>query len=154
MERHFVMAASAFVCLAAASPSAAEGPFRLYTLSPCRLVDTRINAQTVGAYGPVLTSDMQRTFPVQGNCGVPAGARAVALNVTATASTGQGRFTLYPSGVATPNASTINFQAGQNLANGAIVPLAAAAPDLAVMPFVVGGGQVHMVIDVTGYFAP
>jgi hypothetical protein len=53
--------------------------------------------------------------------------------------------------------STINFPPGSAaLANGAIVPLAdqtAEPNDLAVMPFVVGTpGQVHLVLDVTGYF--
>ena len=52
-----------------------------------------------------------------------------------------------------------NFPPGTSaIANGAIVPLAdktAQPNDFAVMPFVVPTvtpGQVHMVLDVTGYF--
>jgi hypothetical protein len=101
----------------------------------------------------VLTSGVERTVDVQGVCGVPAGAKAATLNVTAVAPTNQGRLTVYPSGIATPNVSTINFPPGTTaLANGAIVPLSTQDKDLAVMPFVVNNGQVHLVLDVTGYF--
>jgi hypothetical protein len=148
--------------LVAAPPGSADGPFQFYSLTPCRVADTRVSTGVVGAYGPVLTTDVARTFPVQGNCGVPVGAKAATVNVTAVAPTAQGRLTLYPSGIAAPTVSTVNFPAGTTaLANGAIVPLSAGVScptftpstcDLAVMPFVVGGGQVHMVLDVTGYF--
>jgi len=139
-----------------AVPSAADGPFQFHSLTPCRIVDTRLPGQVVGEYGPVLTSNVEREFPVQGNCGVPVGAKAATFNVTAVAPTNQGRLTLYPAGIVTPGVSTINFPPGTTaLANGAIVPLAdqSVEPnDLAVMPFVVGTGQVHLVLDVTGYF--
>ena len=139
-----------------ARPGGTDGPFQFHSLTPCRIVDTRLPNQVVGEYGPVLASNVERMFPVQGNCGVPVGARAATLNVTAVAPTNQGRFTLYPSGITTPLVSTINFPpATTALANGAIVPLADQSvqpSDLAVMPLVVGGGQVHLVLDVTGYF--
>jgi hypothetical protein len=143
--------------LVAAAPGGADGPFQFHSLTPCRIVDTRISDQVQGGYGPILTSNVERKFPVQGNCGVPVGAKAATLNVTAVAPTNQGRFTLYPSGITTPTVSTINFPPGTTaLANGAIVPLAdqsVEASDLAVMPFVIGTpGQVHLVLDVTGYF--
>jgi hypothetical protein len=142
--------------LVIALPGRADGPFQFHSLTPCRIVDTRLPNQVVGQYGPILTSKVERQFPVQGNCGVPVGAKAATLNVTAVAPTNQGRFTLYPSGIATPLVSTINFPPGTTaLANGAIVPLADQGlepKDLAVMPFVVGGGKVHLVLDVTGYF--
>ena len=142
--------------LVIALPGRAAGPFQFHSLTPCRIVDTRLPGQVVGEYGPILTSDIERKFPVQGNCGVPVGAEAATLNVTAVAPTNQGRFTLYPSGIATPLVSTINFPPGTTaLANGAIVPLAdqSVEPnDLAVTPKVVGPGQVHLVLDVTGYF--
>jgi hypothetical protein len=142
--------------LISSRPGSADGPFQFYALTPCRIVDTRLPNQVVGEFGPILTSNVEREFPVQGNCGVPVGAKAATLNVTAVANTGQGRFTLYPSGILTPVVSTINFPPGSSaLANGAIVPLAdqtVEPNDLAVMPFVVGSGQVHLVLDVTGYF--
>lgn len=140
----------------------ADGPFQFHSLTPCRIVDTRLTGTTVGTYGGILTSDIEKVYPVQGNCGVPSGAKAATFNVTAVAPTNQGRFTVYPSGIATPLVSTINFPPGTTaLANGAIVPLSSgvacstftpATCDLAVMPFVVGTGRVHLVLDVTGYF--
>jgi hypothetical protein len=150
----------------ASTGGGADGPFRFHSLTPCRIVDTRVVGTTWvkgGAYGPILTSGVERVFPVQGNCGVPAGARAATLNLTAVAPTNQGRLTAYPSGISTPEVSTINFPPGTTaLANGAIVPLGDGVPcpagyvpdtcDLTVMPFVFGGGQVHLVLDVTGYF--
>ncbi len=139
--------------LGVAMPGRADGPFQFHSLTPCRIVDTRITGTTVGTYGPIMQSGVERQFPVQGNCGVPVGAKAATLNVTAVAPTNQGRFTVYPSGIATPTVSTINFPPGTTaLANGAIVPLSTATNDLAVMPVVVGTGQVHLVLDVTGYF--
>jgi hypothetical protein len=134
------------------TPSATTLPY--HSLTPCRIVDTRLPGQVVGEYGPVLQSGTERTFPVKGNCGVPAGAKAATLNVTAVAPTGQGRLTAYPAGIATPLVSLVNFPGGINaLANGAIIPLAAGSPDLAIMPFVTGTpAQVHMVLDITGYF--
>jgi hypothetical protein len=145
--------AVAALLVAAATPGTADGPYQFYSLTPCRIVDTRISGETVGAYGPILQSGVERTFPVQGNCGVPTGAKAVTVNVTAVAPTNQGRLTTYPSGIATPGVSTINFPPGTTaIANGAIVPVSTQARDFAVMPFVVNNGQVHLVLDVTGYF--
>jgi hypothetical protein len=159
MNRSYRVAAvlAGVTLLVVAPPGGADGPFQFHSLTPCRLVDTRISDQVQGGYGPILTSNVERKFPVQGNCGVPVGAKAATLNVTAVAPTNQGRFTLYPSGITTPTVSTINFPPGTTaLANGAIVPLAdqsVEANDLAVMPFVIGTpGQVHLVLDVTGYF--
>jgi hypothetical protein len=150
---------------AAAVPAAAQGagPYQFHSLTPCRIVDTRLTGTTIGTYGPKLQSGVEKQFPVQGNCGVPVGATAVTVNVTIAGPTGQGRLTVYPSGIATPSVSTINFPAGSSaLANGAIVPLSAGVScpaftpntcDFAVMPFVLSNGQVNMILDVTGYFA-
>jgi hypothetical protein len=148
-----------FVLLAVAWPRSAaaqSGPYQFVALTPCRIVDTRLNGQVVGQYGPILQSGTERQFPIQGNCGVPVGATAVAVNITAVTPTNQGRLTAYPSGIATPLVSSINFPAGTlALANGALVPLADQSlqpNDMAIMPFVVNSGQVHMVLDVAGYF--
>lgn len=153
-----------------AAPGNSDGPFQFHSLTPCRLVDTRVATLTQGGYGPILTStgniatDVARNFPVQGNCGVPDTARAATINVTAVNPTNTGRFTVYPAGITAPTVSTINFPVGTTaLANGAIVPLSEAGVacptgytptmcDVAVMPFISGGGSVHLVIDVTGYF--
>jgi hypothetical protein len=134
-------------------PAEAGGPFQYFTLTPCRLLDTRF------ADGPVLQDAVERRFPVQGLCDVPVGAAAVSVNVTAVSPTGPGFLTLYPSGIATPVVSTLNFASGEiALGNGAIVPLAdqsVHASDLAIFPRVVNLFDpltVHVVVDVTGFF--
>jgi hypothetical protein len=149
-KSHFFALALLFLC---AIPALADGPFRFYALTPCRAVDTRTG------FGGALTntgSGSPRDFTIQGICGVPAGAKAVALNVTVVTPGSKGHLRLFPSGTATPNISTINFAGGETaLANGAIVPLSATTPDLSIYTFLVSGtATTHVILDVTGYFAP
>ena len=158
MSRKYLAAAVVLgaTLLFAAPPASADGPFQFHSLTPCRVVDTRNSNQSQGGYGPILTNGENRKFPIQGNCLVPVGAKAVTLNVTAVQPTYQGNLGLYPSGITPPTASTINFPAGTfAIANGAIVPLAdqsVEVKDLTVRAFVQSNGQVHVVLDVTGYF--
>jgi hypothetical protein len=157
MERKAFLVVSGLLAagLLSARAASAAGPFQYHTLTPCRLADTRNPAGPSG--GPILTDNTTRQFPVQGLCGVPVGAKAVTVNVTAVGPTGTGFLTLYPSDVTRPIVSSLNYSANEPaLGNGAIVPLAdqAVQPlDLAVFARVVGGaGTVHAVVDVTGYF--
>jgi hypothetical protein len=135
-------------------PAAADGPFQFNTLTPCRVFDTRnVSGPTSGS---PLVDNTTQTFAVQGICGIPVGAKAVTVNITAVSPTAQGHFRLYPSGLTLPTVSTLNFPAGSSaLANGAIVPLADQTlnpEDLSVYTRVVGGGTAHIILDVTGYF--
>lgn len=124
--------------------SSAAG-FDLYTLTPCRVLDTRS--------GSALASGAVSTFQVAGSCGIPAGARAVVLSVTVVSPTGNGNVALFPGGLTPPATSTINFQAGLNRANNAVLALAPdGAGTLGVRAFVAGNGQVHLLLDVTGWF--
>jgi ELWxxDGT repeat protein len=124
-----------------ALPRAALGT-AFYTLPPCRAVDTR--------NGSPLQSGIARTFALAGSCGIPATAKAVALNLTAVAPQGGGFLTAYPAGSPTPPTSTLNLQAGRTLANNATLPLGGGG--LEVLTSVGGGGQVHLLVDVVGYF--
>ncbi len=125
--------------------AAAGQPGRFYTIAPCRLLDSR----TTGAFA----SGARQTVTAHGACGIPPTATAVAANVTVTQTSAQGHLTLHAGDLPAPGASTINFAAGQTRANNAILPLAAnGAGTLAVTPFVLGGGSVHVIVDVTGYF--
>jgi len=59
-------------------------PLPFIGLDPCRIVDTRGNGFG-GAYGPPsLTGGVPRNFTLTGQCGIPASAGAVSLNVTVT----------------------------------------------------------------------
>ena len=141
--------ASAALILAA-TPAVADGPFRFYPLTPCRLIDTR-NAQA-----PVVTSDTTREFKIRGACGLPADAKAAALNVTVATPNQKGHLRAYPSDIARPNISTLNFAGGENaVANGAIIPMpadTASTNDVAFYLYMIAPGQGHLVVDVTGYF--
>jgi len=119
-----------------------------FTLTPCRVLDTRQPQD-----GPALTSSQPETLSLHGVCGIPATARAVAVNITVTQPTGAGHLIFYPGDVAPPAASTINFSPGQTRANNAILPLSLnGLGTLKVSPAITGGGTVHVILDVVGYF--
>jgi hypothetical protein len=134
--------------LTATAAFAQAGPYSFFALNPCRVVDTRNPNSTNG--GPIFTPNSQRNFAVRGNCGVPSTAAAVSINVTIANATAGSFVTVWPSGAARPNVSTINFtQNDPSLANGAIVGLGASPTDLSVYN---SSGNVNVIIDVTGYF--
>ncbi|HEX6739479.1 MAG TPA: hypothetical protein VF310_14470 [Vicinamibacteria bacterium] len=120
---------------------------RLHAVSPCRLVDTR------DPPAAPLAANTSRTFPVAGRCGIPADARAVALNVVAVNPSEPGNLRLYPAGTAAPLASALNFAAGHSRANNAMVMLGGNG-QLAVRCDMAPGatGSTHLVLDVSGYF--
>lgn len=142
------------------SQTQAAGPFQFNSLTPCRVFDTRDTVPTSPTFvgGLRLTNPGPHRFTIKGKCSVPANAQAVTLNVTVTGPNVAGDLRMFPSDVAQPTVSTLNYNAGEPaLANGAIVPLAAAATnDLSIvlgMAAATGGGNVHVIVDVTGYFA-
>ncbi len=127
---------------------AQSGPYQYYPLTPCRIVDTRGAASTNG--GPAFDSNTTRNFQIRGGCGVPTGARAVSLNMTITQATQSSFLTVWPSNLAKPFVSMLNFDATDPaLANGVIVGLSTNTQDLSVYN---AAGAVHVIIDVTGYF--
>ncbi|HJX27027.1 MAG TPA: hypothetical protein VJ885_03885 [Thermoanaerobaculia bacterium] len=120
-----------------------------YTLPPCRIFDTR---QT----SPFFATET-RNVQVTGLCGVPAGARAVAANVTVFDPSGSGNVSVYPANYPQPTTSTINFLPDVNRANNAILPLATDGTGALKASALVNGGpyaNVGIVIDVVGYFLP
>ncbi len=135
---------------------AQAGPYQYFAVSPCRAYDTRSGG------GGVINSATIRTFLIKTTCGVPQSAVAVSLNLTVTQPTAPGgdlRIAPFPG--AFPNVSTLNYVAGDTLANGAIVPLgnpAAGQPDFQVLGAGCAGANCsnaftyHLIIDVTGYF--
>ncbi|MEV6727691.1 MULTISPECIES: PKD domain-containing protein [unclassified Streptomyces] len=117
------------------------------TLDPVRAVDTREGLGTakgqVPGYG---------TFGVDiaGRGGVPKGATAVALNLTATNPRAAGHLTAYPSGQAAPATSSVNFTAGQTVANSVIVPI---GPDGKITVRNGSWDRADVVADVVGYYS-
>ena len=119
-----------------------------YTLTPCRVVDTRNDPGPYG--GPALQAAAARAFVMVGSCGIPVEADAIAVNVTVTQPTAPGFVTIYPVGVALPATSTINYGAGQTRANNAIVQVGAGGAIAAACGQ--SSGTTHFIIDVIGYF--
>jgi hypothetical protein len=125
------------------------GGMSFYTLTPCRLVDTREPEERA------LANTFPRTLSISGRCGVPENALSVSVNVTVANPTDAGHLTFYPGDSPRPLTSTINFMPGKVRANNAVVPLATdGTGTLAVFPFVLGDGVVDLIVDVSGYFAP
>ncbi|MEA2559077.1 MAG: hypothetical protein QOH06_581 [Acidobacteriota bacterium] len=114
-----------------------------YSITPCRAVDTRSASP--------LSSGAPRTFLIAGTCGVPASAKAVAVNVTAVSATALGYVVLWPADLTQPPTSVLSFPAGGTRASNAILGLATDG-NLAAQSSLAGGGTVHLVVDVTGYF--
>src|SRR5262252_8820339 len=79
--RPALAAAAVAVGLALSSGVAeAAGPYQFFSITPCRLADTR---NPNGVYGgPPLVPNVVRSYPVTGNCGIPATAKAVVFNFT------------------------------------------------------------------------
>jgi len=63
------------------------------------------------------------TIQVAGRGNIPADASAALVNVVAINPGAAGFFTIYPCGSDRPEASTLNFAAGQTIANGATIKL-------------------------------
>lgn len=124
--------------------SAASG----YTsMTPTRFVDSREGLGTAKGQVPA-----QGVFSTQisGLRGVPQGISAVALNVTVTNPKETGHLTVFPSGQTAPSTSSVNFTAGQTIANSVIVPVGADGK-ISVRNGAWAGTDV--IVDVVGYYS-
>jgi hypothetical protein len=120
---------------------AAPGTYR--SLSPARLLDTRVN-------GPKVGWGQARTLQVTGAGGVPSsGVSAVVLNVTVTETTASGYLTVSPTGTARPVVSNLNWTAGTTIPNAVTVKVGTGGQiDL----FQSGPGSAQVIVDVGGYY--
>jgi len=152
------MATMAFALTLAAADAAGQATsYNFFALAPCRVVDTRGAVGPTG--GPKLLPNASRNFPIVGYCAVPTNAAAVAMNVTIAEPTDFGDLRLSPAGQPIPLASVINWSTTDSaVANGAIIPMGidVSGNHVTVHCDMPPGstGQVHLIIDVTGYFAP
>jgi hypothetical protein len=122
------------------------------SITPCRLVDTRPAPSTVGTRSTPLNPNETATFTVHGtngNCTIPVGAVAIDANVTITAPTSDGFLTVFPADALLPNASNLNWSAGQ-----------APTPNAVTVDLSTDGkvkvfnerGTVNVIIDIVGYY--
>lgn len=119
----------------------AQGGTLLYLVTPCRLVDSRNTG------GPLQPGEA-RNVEIGGHCNVPVDAKAVAMNVVAVSPTATGFLSVYPSDIAWPGTSLLNYRATRTRATAGIVPLAANGS----VRVLNNGAPQHFIIDVTGYF--
>lgn len=121
-----------------------------YTVTPCRLLDTRTQE---GGNAPV-SSGTDRVLDVVAitQCGVSPLATAVVINVTVTQTTAGGHLIVYPADLQQPPvSSTLNFGPNMTRANNAIVALSADGK-LKLRPVMSPSGSAHLVVDVMGFF--
>ncbi|WP_406204903.1 hypothetical protein OH807_29685 [Kitasatospora sp. NBC_01560] len=129
------------------SVTAADHGSTFNSVSPVRLLDTR---EGIGRPGSTKVAGRD-TVPLQiaGRAGVPLGAKAVALNITATETDGNGMITAWASGAPRPNASNLNWTPGQTIPNLVVVPVGV---DGKVNLFNGSGAPAHLIADVFGYY--
>ncbi len=128
------------------STGGAPGELQYFPTNPCRLEDTR---QTT-----TLVPNETRAFTVIGRCNIPADAAAVDFVVTAVNPAGSGFVRMGP-GTFTDadfSATILNYTPFINATNAVAVQVGAgAAGDVKVRNY---GSTSHLVIDMTGYWAP
>jgi hypothetical protein len=117
-------------------------------VTPCRLVDTRGVSFPAATHPPMLVAGISQNWTVEGYCGIPTGASSVSANFTAVNTLGSGFLKVYPQGGTAPTVSTLNYLAGQVVANAAIVPLGSGGG----ITVVAGVSGTHMIMDVNGYY--
>lgn len=128
----------------------AQIPRAMQSLAPARLLDTRSPGETVdGAFrgaGRVAAGSVTE-FAVRDRGGVPDLAGTAMLNLTAVNPSGRGFLSVYACDLPErPNASNVNFEAGQNVANAVLAALSADG-DICVY----SSTEAHIVVDVNGF---
>jgi hypothetical protein len=135
----------------ASAPSAPVKPMQpasYHPIAPVRLVDTRISGTALTGK---IAANSPRSFKVAGAAGIPANAVAITANLTVTNPTYAWAMYLGPDPSSSPSTSTINFVAGQTLANGVTVALTSSGYLYATY-MSAAGNTTDMVLDVSGYF--
>lgn len=120
---------------------------RLQPITPVRALDTRNGTGgRLGAVGATQTIDVS----VVGLGGIPNDASAVVLNLTAVQPTAKAYATLWPTGVARPLASSVNFEVGQTVPNMAIAKVGTGGK----VSIYNHAGNTNYVVDIVGYLSP
>ena len=121
-------------------------PSTFVAITPCRIVDTRNAAGPYG--GPAIGQNSTRTFDLNsGSCaGIPDPVAAYSVNITVVNPALSGYLKAYPTGTVS-YVSTMNYAAGQVIANAAIIP---AGTNGAIDIY--SGETTHVIIDMNGYF--
>jgi hypothetical protein len=130
-----------------------------HAVQPYRLADTRTNSGFTNSAGQTLTAGRVLTIGVAPSGiapnNVPHGATAVVVNITAIDPTSPGYLTAYAAGQTVPSASTVNFVAGQTVANEAAITLGNTGdPHYGQISIYNFTGSTDVAVDVEGYYSP
>jgi len=118
------------------------GGLSFYPTAPCRAYDSRHNQGQ--PFQGTRVVDI-----VDSACAPPSNAQAYVFNATVVPTNGpMGYLTLWPDGQTRPNASTLNAYDGFVTSNMAIVPNGNGSIDA------YADGLTHLILDISGYFAP
>jgi len=118
------------------------GGLALYTITPCRVLDTRLPAGS-----PPFSTTLNVNVTAS-PCNVPSTAQAYVFNATVIPPGPLGYITMWAEGQQQPLAATLNAIDGAITNNMAIVPTTNGS--ISVFP----SGPTHLVLDLFGYFAP
>ena len=132
-------------------PPGSEGPYSLFMLNPCRVLDTRNPVGPLGgpAIQPAGTPD--RTLAVGSFCGIPFDAKAISANVTVTNVLALGVVSIYRGDGQPTGTNTVALAAGRTRANNAILQLALDGSGTIKVQNT-SSGTLDLIIDVNGYF--
>jgi hypothetical protein len=124
--------------------AAGMGGLSLYSVTPCRVIDTR----HIGSGNP-FTGTLSPPVDVVGSpCGVPSLAQAYVFNASVVPTGPLGYLTLWPDGTIQPLVSTLNALDGSISSNMAIVPTNNGDVDA------FASGLTQLILDISSYFAP
>lgn len=110
-------------------------------VTPSRVLDTRTGA-AISASGTI-------DVPIVGRAGVPTGATAALVSITADGAAASGFLTAWQCGDSKPNVSNVNYGMTLPSGNGAIVPL---SPSGSLCIF--SQSRTDVIVDVFGYVGP
>ncbi len=122
-------------------------------LSPVRLMDTRVGGSTFDGHnaggGAVVPGAEVGLFVNISGLGYSIGAVSVVLNVTVTGATAGGFVTVYPCTPNAPNASNLNFVAGQTIANLVVAKLGNFGKVC-----LKSSAAANLIVDIDGFYPP
>jgi hypothetical protein len=135
-------------------------------VTPCRVIDTRLNGGTkfnpgeVRSYRIAGTAGFEAQGGKAGGCGIPLGATspqaaAVMINFVAVQPAGSGNLRAWPFGQEVPVAAVItydNLGPFFTISNGIIVPITGVGNVASDISIRADFNRTHLVADVTGYF--
>lgn len=110
-------------------------------MTPTRLLDTRDGGGAKVPTGGVVEVETRRP-----GLATSSDAAALSLNVTVTEAEGPGYLTVWPCDVDRPNASNLNYVAGQTIANNVMTTIGASGKVCAF-----ASAPTHVIVDIAGW---